>query len=89
VNQVRQRIAGFNPGGIIAAEAKANPSTKSVWKRMEAVIAGSHDAQCFRRQMPLQGQLPLAAADVARVLLELATDEAILGRSYEGWRPFV
>jgi hypothetical protein len=38
--------------------------------------------------VPASGPLPGGAATAAAVLLELAMDEKLLGRTYVGWAPF-
>jgi hypothetical protein len=41
-----------------------------------------------RADVPAAGPLPGGAAAAAAVLLELAMDEKLLGRSYAGWAPY-
>eukprot|EP00879_Flechtneria_rotunda_P006358 GHRR01006682.1.p1 GENE.GHRR01006682.1~~GHRR01006682.1.p1 ORF type:complete len:951 (+),score=449.54 GHRR01006682.1:412-3264(+) len=88
VNQVKLRIAGHNPVGIVLTEAKAKHGSTPAWPAMEKALTG-HGQQCLRQQLPQQGPVPGGPGNVARLLLELATDERILGRCWEGWRPFV
>lgn len=42
-----------------------------------------------RADLPAAGPLPGGASTAAAVLLELAMDEKLLGRTFWGWRPFV
>ncbi|KAF8072467.1 hypothetical protein HT031_000126 [Scenedesmus sp. PABB004] len=75
---------------------------QAAWAGMAAALAGAPApgaaagggaagaaAAYVRRGLPLHGLLPGGAEAVAGVLLELATDERILARCWEGWRPWV
>lgn len=95
VNQVRLRIAGHNPVGIICTEAHAWAVSKhntAAWPAIERALTGRGAAtsrSSLRRQLPQQGLVRDGAEHVAELLLELATDECILARTWEGWRPWL
>lgn len=90
VNQVLQRMAGHNPVGIICTEAQAKHGASPAWPVMQRVLSGADaGSDCVRRQLPVKGVVVGGADTVAKVLLELATDDRILSRCYEGWRPYL
>jgi hypothetical protein len=95
VNQVRLRIAGHNPVGIICSEARANPRFAASYTAMERVLTGaaapgaSSSSRPLRQQLQQHGLVQGGPEAVAGVLLELATDELLLCRAYQGWRPYL
>ena len=85
-----QRIAGHNPVGIICTEAQAKHGATAAWPAIEKVLHGAavgHDS--VRQQVHSRGVVEGGAGWVANLLLELATDDRILSRCYEGWRPYL
>jgi hypothetical protein len=90
VNQVRLRIAGHNPVGIICSEARANARFPAAYPAMERVLTGAAAGTTSRRQqLQPQGVVQAGPEAIADVLLELATDERLLCRAYQGWRPYL
>lgn len=90
MNQVLQRIAGHNPVGIICTEAHAKHGATAAWPAMERTLTGAAAGpDCVRQQLPSKGVVDGGAGSVAKVLLELAADDRILSRCYEGWRPYL
>lgn len=100
VNQVRLRIAGHNPVGIICSEARANPRFAASYTAMERVLTSaaaaagarpnsSSSSRPLRQQLQQHGLVQGGPEAVAGVLLELASDELLLCRAYQGWRPYL
>jgi hypothetical protein len=92
VNQVRLRIAGHNPVGIICSEARANARLTAAYPSMERILTAADAAagqKSRRQQLPVHGLVQGGPEAIAEVLLELATDERLLCRAYQGWRPYL
>lgn len=88
---MRLRIAGHNPVGIICSEARANARLAAAYSAIERVLTSAAAAgQRSRRQsLPAHGVVAAGPEAIAEVLLELATDERLLCRAYQGWRPYL
>ncbi|KAG1664558.1 hypothetical protein FOA52_009441 [Chlamydomonas sp. UWO 241] len=83
-----------HPSLIVIDELARRHSRAAYWPGLKAVVtgresgAGSGTAAFSRASVPLDQ--PCADEEQqARCLLDLATDPNVLGRAYEGWKPFL
>ena len=98
VELAKARLSGSHPAEVTVAELEAMHSRRSHWKALKTIVEG--DPQRDERARIRAGtERDGNAADVpggrltveqqVACLLDQATDPNILGRTWEGWKPFV
>ena len=100
VELAKARLSGRHPAAITVAELQAGHSRQSHWKALKAIVEGDKQRDERARiaaaiEQANGGSKQGVPAKVLSVdqqvacLLDQATDPNILGRTWEGWKPFV
>ncbi|XP_075235509.1 DNA-dependent protein kinase catalytic subunit-like [Lycorma delicatula] len=85
VNFVRSKLTGANPMNIMLKELTAGHQSKSkIFHKMSEVLKG--DKTSIRSTNPEDG---LSPKQQVACLIEQATDQHILGKTYIGWEPWI
>jgi len=97
VELAKARLSGRHPAAITVEELKAMHSRQPHWKSLKAIVEGDpardERARVMAANKPSSGSS--SRADVLTVdqqvacLLDQAVDPNILGRTWEGWKPFM
>ena len=86
VDNARRKLAGEHPADIMLQELTAKHSNTAHWPALQAVVKG--DANHNYRTTVVSGH-KLSVDEQVRCLLDQATDPNILGRSWQGWKPWL
>ena len=100
VELAKARLSGRHPAAITVAELQAGHSRQPHWQALKAIVEGDRhrDDRAKIRVVTQQshgrgGQGSpggvLTVEQQVACLLDQATDPNILGRTWEGWKPFV
>ena len=100
VELAKARLSGRHPAAITVAELTAGHSRQPHWKALKAIVEGDpHRDERARVRAAVEqksgGGRPgvsgtaLSVEQQVACLLDQATDPNILGRTWEGWKPFV
>ncbi|KAK3580733.1 hypothetical protein CHS0354_005741 [Potamilus streckersoni] len=84
VNYVKRKLRGDNPSHITRDELKLGHRHKSVFTDFEKVVLGDQDD--IRRKLPATC---LTVEQQVAALINQATDQNILGRTYVGWEAWM
>jgi len=86
VNGVRRKLEGHNSAHITISELEASCmlTVRKDLEQLKQRVLGPRDS--LRRQKPSRG---LSVEEQIDVLVEQATDPAILSRTFQGWRPWL
>ena len=84
VDNALQKLSGKHPADIMLLELSAKHENGAHWKALQAIVKGdeSHNV----RTKIAGGDLTVE--DQVRCLLDQATDPNILGRTWQGWKPY-
>ena len=97
VELAKARLSGRHPAAITVAELKAGHSRQPHWKALQHIVEGdpARDvrAHIMAAQKPSSGGSSharvLTVDQQVACLLDQAVDPNILGRTWEGWKPFM
>ena len=86
LSSVEAKLRGGNSAMLTMRDLEnaTNPDVKKSMGALKDIVMGPDDS--LRRRMPESG---LSAAEQVDVLVEQATDENILGRTWKGWAPWL
>ena len=86
LSSVEAKLRGGNSAMLTMRDLEnaTNPDVKKSMGALRDIVMGPDDS--LRRRMPESG---LSAAEQVDVLVEQATDENILGRTWRGWAPWL
>ncbi len=92
------KLQGRHPSEILLRELEAKHGKKPCWAAMQRLVRGeiglegSALPRCRSELLPDaapgRGHL-LSPLEQVQCLLELATDPLVLGRTWQGWRPWL
>ena len=85
VDNARRKLAGEDPAEIMLQELTAKHAKSAHWQALQAIVKGDK-AHNFRSTV--SGKM-LSVEEQVRCLLDQATDPNILGRSWQGWKPWL
>ncbi|XP_013928118.1 PREDICTED: DNA-dependent protein kinase catalytic subunit [Thamnophis sirtalis] len=85
VNFARRKLAGANPAVITCDELRLGHEKSEAFKEYMSVAQGSKQSN-IRAREPQDG---LAEEIQVKCLIDQATDPNILGRTWEGWEPWM
>ncbi|KAL3131384.1 hypothetical protein ABBQ38_007699 [Trebouxia sp. C0009 RCD-2024] len=85
INNALQKLSGKHPADIMLLEVAAKHAISAHWKALQAIVKGNNSHN-FRAMV---GGDALDVDDQVQCLLDQATDPNILGRSWQGWKPYL
>ncbi|XP_022778667.1 DNA-dependent protein kinase catalytic subunit-like isoform X5 [Stylophora pistillata] len=85
VQSAWRKLEGFNPAYVMRDDLQLGHSKQSWYKQMESVCLGDRNANVRARE-PESG---LSVESQVSCLIDQATDANILGRTWQGWEPWV
>lgn len=85
VDNARRKLAGDHPAQIMLQELTAKHSNTAHWQALQGIVKGdavhNYRSALFEKKLTVDEQV--------RCLLDQATDPNILGRSWQGWKPWL
>lgn len=84
IDQARQKLKGINPVEIVVKDLKVNVNLEKVVDAYVELARGSDG--CVRRSMAKD---KLTTEEQVKCLIDLATDRNVLGKMYQGFRPWI
>ncbi|KAK9829312.1 hypothetical protein WJX72_005143 [[Myrmecia] bisecta] len=90
VELVRQKLQGQHPSEVTIAELATKHGRKKHWPALQQVVRGdtAHNARARIAKDSKAGGA-LSVEDQVESLLDQATDPNVLGRAWQGWRPWL
>ena len=85
VDNALQKLSGKHPADIMLLELTAKHANGAHWKALQAIVKGD-DSHNVRTKVAGD---QLSVEDQVRCLLDQATDPNILGRTWQGWKPYL
>lgn len=85
VDNALQKLSGKHPADIMLLELTAKHTNGAHWKALQAIVKGD-DSHNIRTKAAGDN---LTVEDQVRCLLDQATDPNILGRTWQGWKPYL
>ena len=85
VDNVRRKLLGEHPAHIMLQELTAKHGSTPHWQALQTIVKGDANHN-FRTTVSGKD---MSVDDQVRCLLDQATDPNILGRSWQGWRPWL
>lgn len=80
-----QKLSGKHPADIMLLELAAKHANTAHWKALQAIVKGDNSHN-FRATVDGDA---LDVDDQVQCLLDQATDPNILGRTWQGWKPYL
>jgi len=85
VDNARRKLTGEHPADIMLQELIAKHGGTTHWPALQTIVKGDAN-HTFRATLSGQN---LSVDEQVRCLLDQATDPNILGRSWQGWKPWL
>lgn len=85
VDNARRKLSGEHPADVMLQELAAKHSHAAHWQALQAIVKGDANHN-FRATV--SGR-ELSVDEQVQCLLDQATDPNVLGRSWQGWKPWL
>ncbi|KAL3131372.1 hypothetical protein ABBQ38_007687 [Trebouxia sp. C0009 RCD-2024] len=85
IDNALQKLSGKHPADIMLLELAAKHASSAHWKALQAIVKGDNSHN-FRATVDGDA---LDVNDQVQCLLDQATDPNILGRTWQGWKPYL